>query len=114
MPDQFPDDGTGGALRRMWEGGDKLTQPRDIDFSVAFPSRAAAEGFAAQFREEGYKTDVSESNCVPELPWDVHVTKNMLPNYAGICAFEDELETVASPLGGRNDGWGCFRITDAN
>jgi hypothetical protein len=43
-----------------------------------------------------------------EWPWDVVVVKHMVPSHEEIGSFEGMLESVANPLGGRNDGWGCL------
>lgn len=106
--DQFPDDENGDVLRRMQEGGDDLSKPREIDFTVVLPSEDAARNFGDHFTAAGYDVKVENAGTVAELPWDVVVVKHMLPDHAGITAFEEELEEVAAPLGGRNDGWGCF------
>ena len=106
--DQFPADENGQVLRQMAESGDDLSKPRNIDFTVVLPSKAAARKFAAHFTGSGYQARVDETGTVPELPWDVVVVKHMLPAHAGITGFEEELEAAATSLGGRNDGWGCF------
>ena len=36
------------------------------------------------------------------------VTRHMVPGHSAIGDFEEALARWASPLGGRNDGWGCF------
>lgn len=108
MPGHFPDDENGDALRRMEQTGDDLNVPRDINFSVVFPSVAEAEEFAVCVRERGLTATIEKSNCVPELPWDVTVTKHMIPKHAEINDTEEMLESLAGPLGGHNDGWGCF------
>jgi hypothetical protein len=105
----FPDDENGDVLRRMLRGGDDFTKPRDINFSIVFPSESAAEEFAGHFIQLGFKVSVQESNCVPELPWDVTVTNFMLPTHAEITEFEETLNSEAARFGGRTDGWGCFR-----
>ena len=105
---QFPEDENGAVLRRMHEQGDDLTVARDIDFSVVFATQEAAQTFATRFALLGYTVSVELGNCVPELPWDVRVSKHMVPNHVAIGEFESELEQVATILGGRNDGWGCF------
>lgn len=105
---QFPDDENGAVLRQMAESGDDLSRPRKIDFTVVLPHEDAAQKFAARFAEAGYEIKAEQTSTVPELPWDVVVVKHMLPEHAGITAFEEELERAAVPLGGRNDGWGCF------
>jgi hypothetical protein len=43
-------------------------------------------------------------------PGDVTVSRRMIPDHAGLAAFETELEVLAAPLGGCNDGWGCWGI----
>jgi hypothetical protein len=114
VSNHFPNDENGDVLRRMWEGGDKLTQARDIDFTVVFPNHSAAEEFAEHLRQAGHKTSVTESKCVPELPWDVLVTTHTQPSHFGITEFEETLEAMATPLGGRNDGWCCVRLQTPN
>jgi len=105
---QFPDDENGDVLRRMQSSGDDLTKSRDIDFTVVFPDESSARQFAAAFGSERYYVPVRHSECVADLPWDVEVRCDMVPDHAAIGAFEERLEALAAPLGGRNDGWGCF------
>jgi Regulator of ribonuclease activity B len=109
LSDDFPDDENGDVLRRMQGGGDDFTKPRDIDFSVVFPSEIAAGEFASHFRGSGFKVTIQEWDGQQELSWDVTVTRYMLPTHTGITEVEETLEEVAAPLGGRNDGWGCIR-----
>ena len=106
----FPDDENGDVLRRMERNGDDLTKPRDIDFTVVFADDISANHFARHFKDLGLGTSVKFSETVKELPWDVRVVKNMVPLHNEIGEFEKELELFASPLGGRNDGWGCFSV----
>lgn len=97
------------VIRRMIEQGDDLSKERGIDFSVVFPDGGSAEAFALQFRGLGYRTSVRQSNAAPGLPWDVTVVKQMLPICEAITEFELLLQAKATPLGGRNDGWGCLQ-----
>jgi lipoate-protein ligase A len=106
---EFPDDENGDVLRRMQGGGDDFTKPRDIDFSVVFPSESSAVEFADHFRQTGLKVAIEEWDTERELPWDVTVTRCMLPTHLGITEFEETLAEVAATLRGRNDGWGCIR-----
>lgn len=112
MPTEFPADDTGDALRRLQRDGDDLTEARDVDFSVVFPTEGAAHQFADHFEQLGYKTSVRKSDVVAELPWDVTVVEPMVPSHAGISAVEESLQKVADIHGGRNDGWGCFARND--
>ena len=113
MADDFPNDDNGDVLRNMFEAGDSLTVPRDVDFSLLFPGRTAARSFARKFSKVGCRVVVElwdESD--PNGQWDVTVTRHMLPEHTAIGQFENELAEAAEPLGGYNDGWGCFRITN--
>src|SRR6188508_2128722 len=97
----FPNDENGNVLRGMHEDGDDMSQPRDIDFTVVLPNSDAVQEFGSRFYNLGLQVKAKKSGTVPELPWDVTVTVNMLPNYEDITAFEQKLEQVAVPLGGR-------------
>ncbi len=103
-----PNDDNGDVLRRMEANGDDLDSPRDINFSVVFPDEISAESFAERFRYEGYLVRVELSGVKEECPWDVTVVKHMMPSHSGITEFEQEVADFAKPLGGFNDGWGCF------
>ncbi len=104
----FPSDENGDALRRMHEAGDDLTRSRDVDFTVVFPTENVAEEFAKHFRALGYTASVEFAQTVEECPWDVVIVSHMEPLHSEIGRFEDVLESAATPLGGRNDGCGCF------
>ena len=103
-----PDDDNGDVLRRLESRGDDLTRSREIDFSIVFRSEFAASEFAEAFRHAGYGVVIRLSNVREERPWDVTVTKYMVPTHASITAFEGELQEEANALDGVNDGWGCF------
>ncbi len=115
---EFPDDENGQVLRDMAAEGDDLSIAREIDFSLLFADQHAAEAFCRMFAEEGYDVGLGKWESDPNLApgedknigkWDVRVTRDMVPDHAAITAFEVELQTVATPLGGYNDGWGCFQ-----
>lgn len=106
--DDIPDDLNGQALRNMLESGDDLSKPRDFDFTVVFPDGGAAAAFAQRFKDRGYSVNYERTATAEGLPWDVVVVNFMIPDHAAIAAFEQELQAEAEPLGGRNDGWGCF------
>ena len=107
-PRDLPNDDTGDALRRLLNDGDDLNKARDVDFTVVFPTEETACQFAEHFRQLGHGVSVTNSNCVPELPWDVIVVHHIAPSHERITAIEESLQLVANGVGGRNDGWGCF------
>jgi hypothetical protein len=104
----FPPDDNGDVLNKLQRGGDDLSLPRDIDFSVVFPTEADATAFAKLFDSPDTRAEVRRADVVRERPWDVTITRHMVPDHGAIGAFEELLLSRASPLGGCNDGWGCF------
>ena len=107
---QFPLDDNGDVLWRMASHEDKLYLPRDIDFSVVFPSEHQAEAFRVFMDGRGYKTALRHFSAQPQgLIWDVTVTQSLVPTHSIISAFELMLEEEAAIGGGVNDGWGSFQ-----
>ncbi len=109
----FPLDDNGDVLRKLQHRGDDLSVPRDIDFSVVFATEANALAFAKLFDSPDSRLAVQRADVASEFPWDVTVTQHMVPEHSAIGDFEEVLARLALPLGGRNDGWGCFAQTPA-
>jgi hypothetical protein len=49
----FPDDENGNVLRGMYEDGDDMLQPRDIDFTVVLPNSDTVQEFGRRFYSLG-------------------------------------------------------------
>jgi len=103
----FPNDADGDALRRFIEQGSDLTKPMHIDFQVAVPDEMAANGLAEVALRLGYSVSVYAS---PEcsLPWTCECSTRMVATYDAVMAIQRELAELASPFGGRPDGWGSL------
>ena len=106
--ENIPDDVDGDVLRRMRANGDSLTQSRPINFSVLFPTQDAARRFCDVM--EDYDVAVTCESLDDD--WDVTVTRDMVPDHAAITGMEHWITIHAEPLGGGNDGWGCFNMED--
>jgi len=98
FPETFPNDENGDVMRRMQRDGDDLSKPRDIDFGVIFPSKIAAEAFAIHFNQNNYKVSIKKWDTGRHLPWDVTVTRYMLPDHGEITDMEERFELVAASL----------------
>ena len=98
------------VLRRLRAECDDLTQPRDIDFVVVFADELSAQGFADHPNLTEVSIAVEKHDVAEGLPWDVTVTKNMVPENEAITEFEEFLADLATAYGGRNNGWGCFSV----
>ncbi len=107
-PEDFPNDENGDVLRRMRANGDNLAVARTIDFAVIFPTESAALECAISLLKSGEKVRFSAYPGNPRYPWQVEIHAVMVPTHDAITRFEQRLETLAAPLGGRNDGWGSL------
>jgi hypothetical protein len=110
MNGEIPDDENGDVLRRLLKAGDNLSLPRDVDFSIVFPTKRAAKLFINAISGDFKSVNYKESHVDPELVWDVTAVKFMVPDHQLIGETEDFLAEKAKSFGGRNDGWGCFSI----
>lgn len=110
--EDIPDDAYGDVLRRMRGNGDSLTQSRPINFSVIFETEQAARSFCEAIVAYDVKIAFEKSDVDESRPWDVTVTRHMVPDHAAIIGMENWIAVHAEPLDGQNDGWGCFNVED--
>ena len=104
----FPEDENGNVLFDMAADGDNLEEPREIDFSVIFPSEDSAIQFAIRLLRNDLKVSFSDYEGSEEFPWQVQAHPFMLPTHENVSGFESMLAGEAAAFGGRNDGWGCM------
>lgn len=104
----FPDDENGNILWGMAKDGDKLQVPREVNFSVVFPSEQSAMTFAVHLLRNGQKVSCSEYDGKKGFSWQVEAHPVMAATYENISGYEQLLGDDAKSLGGINDGWGCF------
>jgi hypothetical protein len=105
---QYPDDENGDVLWSMLEDGDNLATPREVDFSVVFPTEESAMNFAVVLLRNGQKVSFSPYEGKEGFPWQVHAHPVMAPTHENVSGYEQQLAIDAAAFGGANDGWGCF------
>lgn len=81
---KFPDDESGDVLWRMLQNGDNFSKPREVDFSVIFPTEEAALDFAVVLLRNDQKVSFSEYKEHDELPWQVQVHPFMAPTHKNV------------------------------
>lgn len=96
-------------LQRLAERGDDMRRARPVDFVHIFTDKSSAERFADYARQAGFRVDVVATED-GEAPWDVTVTKEMVPSAEEITSTEESLDALARSEGGRADGWGFFQV----
>ena len=105
---QFPADDNGDKLWNMRQGGDRLVIPREVDFAVVFSTEEVAMEFAVLLLHYGQKVSFGEVQGVSGYAWQVQAHPVMVPTHHNVGAYARRLAQDAEPLGGRNQGWGCF------
>jgi len=100
------------VLLRLTSGGDTLTKPRDVNFSVGFAEAASASDFCKQMQQLGYRAYFGHKEQFAPFSWDATVVVSLIPSEESIGEFELLLAHAAAPLSGKNDGWFCERIVD--
>ena len=97
---------SGSLLQRMKEGGFDFARIHAIEFYAIFPDEERARLVAQSFRGESLNTQINQRD---EGVWHLQVSKVMYASHAGIDDFEQGLETLVVPLGGRLEGWGVLQ-----
>lgn len=103
MSAAFHDDVSNTVLRRMKEGGFDFARVHPIEFYAIFPDEDRARKAASEFRGESTNAQVSVRE---DGAWHLQVSKVMYATHSGIGDFEQDLESLVTPLGGVLDGWG--------
>ena len=102
----FPNDANGQVLKRMYDGGDDLTEARVVDFCFVFPDRRAALRFLESVDDPTVEVCLSWERAL----WEVTVKSYIVPEHGTITTIESTLTVKAERVGGIPDGWGCMTI----
>lgn len=100
----IPDDENGEVLRAMFDDGDDLSLPREIDFHLVFGEEAQARGFAEQAASVPDLL-VSVPEADEEGIWVVIASRHMPAAHSLITSLERQLALLAQDFEGYPDGW---------
>ena len=109
--DLFPNDNIGDALWKMQQAGDDLEQPREVEFSVLFPSQALALQFGQLLLENNQKLSFCPYQGDEAFPWEITAYPFMAASYENIAAYQELLTSSVAPFSGKYDGWYCLDST---
>lgn len=104
---KFPTDSNGNMLWHMAMEGDDLNRPREIQFSVIFPSQDQAIQFGNILLANNQKLSFCPYLENPEHPWEITAYPEMPASYDNIIGYQSLLETHARKFDGIYDGWYC-------
>lgn len=104
----YPDDDNGNVLWQMHQDGDDLTEPHEIEYSIAFKNQELADKCALYLLHEEQKISlfVDEDSDIAE--WIVTIYVYMEPEYSDIVDLEEWFTKIAEQHQGEYDGWGCM------
>ncbi len=122
----YPDDEDGAVLAQLAAQGVDLSQPLEMEFSVAVPDEASAQKTLQAMTQAGYDSYIEFDEGEPDEDgeidpddeefgpsWTVVATVHMAPEYAEIMRIQADLDRIARPQGGYSDGWGVLLDGDA-
>lgn len=104
----YPDDDNGNVLWQMHTDGDDLTEPHEIEYSLAFKSEAQADQCALYLLKEEQKISLFEDTDGEKSEWIITIYVYMEPEHSDIVDLEEWFSKIAEQHGGEYDGWGCM------
>ena len=104
----YPDDDNGNVLWQMHTDGDVLTEPHEIEYSIAFKSEEQADQCALYLLKEEQKISLFEVTEGESSEWIITIYVYMEPEHSDIVDLEEWFTKIAEQHGGEYDGWGCM------
>ena len=104
----YPDDDNGNVLWQMHTDGDDLTEPHEIEYSIAFKSEEQADQCALYLLKEEQKISLFEDTDGEKSEWIITIYVYMEPEHSDIVDLEEWFSKIAEQHGGEYDGWGCM------
>ena len=117
----YPQDEDGEVLAQLEGMGIDMTQPLNLEFSIAADGEESANAIGAALTQKKYDVEVVYDEGEPieggEIEeddeefgpsWSVYVKRRMVPDYNEIMRIQKDLDATAKPLGGVADGWGAM------
>ena len=104
----YPDDDNGNVLWQMHTDGDDLTEPHEIEYSLAFKSEVQADQCALYLLKEEQKISLFEDTDGEKSEWIITIYVYMEPEHSDIVDLEEWFSKIAEQHGGEYDGWGCM------
>lgn len=103
----FPQDNIGNFLWELEQSGGDLEVPREVEFSVLFPSQTLALQFGQLLLENNQKLSFTPFEDDEAYPWEITAYPEMSLSHENISAYQELLEASCAPLNGKFDGFYC-------
>lgn len=106
--EQFPDDENGQVLWQMFEDGDDLTEPHQVEFAIVFKDQQQLEQCALHLLYQEQQVSFYDDEETGGADWVLTIHVEMVPEYADIVDLEEWFSSIAEQFDGEYDGWGCL------
>jgi uncharacterized protein (TIGR01619 family) len=95
-------------VEQLVSGGDDLSQPRDVDHWLYFPSEHSRDQFIAQVDHEGFRGEAFTADQPDaEFGFGLRIVRSDRVDLETIDPLAIDLFLRAEACGGEYDGWGC-------
>jgi uncharacterized protein (TIGR01619 family) len=99
------------VVQQLTERGDDLSEPRDVDHWMYFPSEEHRDQFLLQIAGNGFRTECHlAEEAEPELRYGVQLTRSDRVDLETIDGLVTDLFLRTQNCGGEYDGWGTSVI----
>jgi regulator of RNase E activity RraB len=96
------------VVERLTTSGDDLTQPRNVDHWLYFPSESSRSQFSTQVESEGFAVEpFAAEKPDAEFGFGLRLSRSDRVDLETIDALAIDLFLRAEHCGGEYDGWGC-------
>jgi len=92
------------VIAQLRKAGSDISKPHAIEFSLYFPTQAAASQAASHVRDAGFYSEVRRA--AQGDSWLCFATKEMVPTQDALENIRSNFTSLATSLGGEYDGWG--------
>ncbi len=99
------------VVEKLSSSGDDLSQPREVDHWMYFPSEHSRDQFFAQVKDEGFRCETfAADEPDAEFGFGMRLTRNDRVDLDTIDPLAIDLFLRVETCGGEYDGWGCAVI----
>ena len=100
------------VVTKLFEAGDKLDKPRQVDHWIYFDSEVDREMFIQYATKQNFKVERKDKLQHLDLPYLLQISRNDKVNISSISEITIELRKRATMHKGKYDGWETFVITE--
>jgi hypothetical protein len=93
------------VIQELAKAGADLEQPREIDYTLIFPTREEAEAIRRLFDPPAWRVQVADQPIVEG--WPVVVSQVEVVRADRVAHYSAMFRSVAAETGGKYDGWGA-------